>query len=65
MVPFALYGLEGLTKKARGGRETGSSAAFDEAVAGFAMDYAPQSDRDHKALAEAVEEGRIKAVRIS
>ena len=40
----------------------GNSSVFDEAVADFAMDYSAQTDRDHKALVQAVREGRIKAV---
>jgi uncharacterized protein (DUF2252 family) len=39
----------------------GSSTVFDEAVADFAMDYSAQTDRDHKALADAVRDGRIRA----
>ena len=41
----------------------GSSAVFDEAVADFAIDYSAQTDRDHKALADAVRDGRIQAVK--
>ena len=40
----------------------GSSAVFDEALDDFAMEYSAQTDRDHKALADAVRSGRIKAV---
>jgi uncharacterized protein (DUF2252 family) len=40
----------------------GKGTVFDEAIADFAMDYSAQTDRDHKALADAVREGRIRAV---
>ncbi len=40
----------------------GKSAAFDEAIADFAVAYADQTERDHAALAEAVEQGRIEAL---
>jgi uncharacterized protein (DUF2252 family) len=39
----------------------GSSEAFDAAVQEFAVDYADQSERDHRLLAEAVRAGRIDA----
>jgi uncharacterized protein (DUF2252 family) len=39
----------------------GSSEAFDAAIQEFAVDYADQSERDHRSLAEAVRSGRIEA----
>jgi uncharacterized protein (DUF2252 family) len=39
----------------------GSSAKFDNAVADFAETYADQNERDHAALAAAVDTGRIQA----
>jgi len=39
----------------------GSSEAFDAAIQEFAVDYADQSERDHRLLAEAVRAGRLKA----
>jgi hypothetical protein len=39
----------------------GSGTAFDEAIAAFAEAYADQNERDHRALADAVESGRIAA----
>ena len=41
----------------------GKSDTFDEAVAGFSIDYADQSERDHKVLMKAVREGRLEVVR--
>jgi hypothetical protein len=35
---------------------------FDKAVASFALTYADQTERDHKALERAVRSGRIKAI---
>ena len=40
----------------------GKSDTFDRAVATFALAYADQTERDHKALERAVRSGRIKAV---
>jgi uncharacterized protein (DUF2252 family) len=39
----------------------GSSEAFDAAIQEFAVDYADQSEGDHRCLAEAVRSGRIEA----
>jgi uncharacterized protein (DUF2252 family) len=39
----------------------GSGATFDRAIAAFAETYADQNDRDHRALASAVEQGRVEA----
>jgi hypothetical protein len=39
----------------------GSGAAFDEAIAAFAEAYADQNERDHQALTNAVETGRLQA----
>jgi uncharacterized protein (DUF2252 family) len=39
----------------------GSGATFDKAIARFASAYADQNERDHAALAAAVEEGRVEA----
>lgn len=41
----------------------GTSGRFDEAVARFAVDYAEQNERDHKALVDAVRAGRIHVQR--
>ena len=40
----------------------GSSRIFDEALSEFAVEYADQAQRDHRAFVKAVREGRIKAV---
>jgi hypothetical protein len=40
----------------------GGGTRFDEAITAFAAAYAVQNDRDHAALATAVETGRIAAV---
>jgi hypothetical protein len=40
----------------------GSGGMFDEAIVDFAVDYADQAERDHKAFVKAVREGRVKAV---
>jgi uncharacterized protein (DUF2252 family) len=40
----------------------GSGGIFDEAICDFAVDYADQAERDHKAFVKAVREGRVKAV---
>jgi uncharacterized protein (DUF2252 family) len=39
----------------------GSSEVFDEAVTEFAVEYADQAERDHRAFIKAVREGRIEA----
>ena len=39
----------------------GSGAAFDRAMVGFAEAYADQNERDHAALARAVDQGRVTA----
>src|SRR5215469_6645702 len=39
----------------------GSSAEFDQAIAQFAVGYADQNERDHRALGEAAASGRITA----
>jgi hypothetical protein len=39
----------------------GSSDVFDRAINGFAEAYADQNERDHAALVEAIDRGRIKA----
>jgi uncharacterized protein (DUF2252 family) len=38
----------------------GSNSSFDEAVAQFALRYAEQNERDHKALLRAIRDGRIQ-----
>jgi uncharacterized protein (DUF2252 family) len=40
----------------------GSGNIFDEALCDFAVDYADQAERDHKAFVKAVREGRVKAL---
>ncbi|WP_374967836.1 DUF2252 domain-containing protein [Terrabacter sp. BE26] len=45
-----------------GGTGADAGAAFDEAVADFAVAYADQNERDHAELAAAVEAGRLSAV---
>ena len=40
----------------------GKSDSFDKAVGSFALTYADQTERDHKALERAVRSGRIKAI---
>ena len=40
----------------------GSGRTFDEAICDFAVDYADQAERDHKAFVKAVREGRVNAV---
>jgi uncharacterized protein (DUF2252 family) len=40
----------------------GKSDAFDKAMAGFAVRYADQTERDHAALLKAVRSGRIEAL---
>ena len=44
------------------GAGDGEGAAFDDAVADFAVAYADQNERDHAELAAAVESGRLPAV---
>jgi uncharacterized protein (DUF2252 family) len=39
----------------------GSSETFDDAICEFAVEYADQTQRDHRALVKAVREGRVKA----
>ena len=39
----------------------GNSAVFDQAVTKFAVDYADQTERDHKTMARSVRDGRINA----
>ena len=39
----------------------GKGAAFDQAIGEFAELYADQNEKDHQALAEAVETGRVTA----
>jgi hypothetical protein len=41
----------------------GSGDQFDNAMAGFAMAYADQAERDYDALKSAVKIGKIKAYR--
>jgi hypothetical protein len=40
----------------------GSSEIFDAAMREFAVDYADQAQRDHRAFVKAVRQGRLKAV---
>ena len=42
--------------------DEGRAEAFDDARCDFAVEYADQAQRDHRAFAEAVRQGRIKAV---
>jgi uncharacterized protein (DUF2252 family) len=42
----------------------GNSDVFDEAVTKFASAYADQTERDHRALREAVRDGRLEAVTV-
>jgi RPA family protein len=37
-------------------------AAFDDAVCEFAVEYADQNQRDHRAFIKAVREGRLEAI---
>jgi hypothetical protein len=39
----------------------GSGGAFDAAIAGFAMAYAAQTERDHRLFLEAIKAGAIEA----
>ena len=40
----------------------GSSKVFDDAMCDFAVAYADQAQRDHRAFVRAVRQGRVKAV---
>ena len=40
----------------------GSGSILDEAICDFAVDYADQAERDHKAVVKAIREKRVKAV---
>jgi uncharacterized protein (DUF2252 family) len=40
----------------------GSSEVFDDALCEFAVDYADQAQRDHRAFVKGVRQGRIKAI---
>ncbi|MGZ8238378.1 MAG: DUF2252 domain-containing protein [Methylobacter sp.] len=40
----------------------GKPDKFDQAIGTFALDYADQTERDHAALVEAVNSGRVKAI---
>ena len=42
----------------------GNSDVFDGAIEKFALDYADQTERDYKAMARAVRDGRLKAARV-
>ena len=39
----------------------GNSTTFDKAISRFAVAYADQTERDHKALLDAIDNGRIVA----
>jgi len=39
----------------------GSSAAFDEALAAFALAYADQNDRDYESFLDGIRSGRVQA----
>ncbi len=39
----------------------GKSEAFDKAIAGFAVAYADQNEKDHAALDQAVQDGKLEA----
>ena len=39
----------------------GASEVFDDAIADFAVEYADQAQRDHRAFVKAIRQGRIKA----
>jgi uncharacterized protein (DUF2252 family) len=43
------------------GAYLGSGSAFDEAIADFSEAYADQNERDHAALLDAIESGRLEA----
>jgi NAD(P)H-dependent flavin oxidoreductase YrpB (nitropropane dioxygenase family) len=40
----------------------GSSEVFDDALCEFAVEYADQAQRDHRAFVRAVRQGRVKAI---
>ena len=40
----------------------GSNSTFDDAICEFAVEYADQNLRDHRAFIKAIREGRIKVV---
>jgi NAD(P)H-dependent flavin oxidoreductase YrpB (nitropropane dioxygenase family) len=40
----------------------GTSAAFDDAITEFAVEYADQNQRDYRAFIKAVREGRLNAI---
>jgi uncharacterized protein (DUF2252 family) len=42
----------------------GASEVFDDAIADFAVEYADQAQRDHRAFVKAIRQGRIKATPI-
>lgn len=42
----------------------GASEVFDDAIADFAVEYADQARRDHRAFVKAIRQGRIKATPI-
>lgn len=42
----------------------GASEVFDDAIADFAVEYADQAQRDHRAFVKAIRQGRIKATRM-
>ena len=39
----------------------GASEIFDDAIAEFAVEYADQAHKDHRAFVRAVRQGRIEA----
>ena len=43
------------------GAYLGGGSSFDKAVARFASSYADQNERDHRALVDAIADGRVKA----
>jgi hypothetical protein len=44
------------------GAYLGKSPAFDEAIAGFAVAYADQNEKDHAALKAAIRAGKVRAL---
>lgn len=42
----------------------GASEVFDDAIADFAVEYADQAQRDHRAFVKAIRQGRIKATSV-
>jgi NAD(P)H-dependent flavin oxidoreductase YrpB (nitropropane dioxygenase family) len=42
----------------------GASEVFDDAIADFAVEYADQAQRDHRAFVKAIRQGRVKATPI-